>query len=75
MYNPFLDAERPTNQGKTTKKKIRILTPFEIRSFLEAVEKPVNQEAACRLEDTIFQTGHNLVTIDKKEVTVKTVTP
>lgn len=38
MYNPFLDAERPINQGKTTKKKIRILNPSEIRSFLDAVE-------------------------------------
>jgi len=38
--------------------------------------KPVNQEAACRLENTVLNsTGHNLVTNTKKEVTAKTTTP
>ena len=33
--------------------------------------KGENQEAACRLENTIFQvTGHNLVTNEKKELTI-----
>lgn len=37
---------------------------------------PVNQEAACRLENTVFKsTGHNLVTTTKKGVTENTVTP
>jgi hypothetical protein len=38
--------------------------------------KPVNQEAALRLENSVFgQTGHNLVATNKKGVTVSTVTP
>lgn len=38
--------------------------------------KPVNQEAACRLENTIFSaTGHNLVTNKNKGVAASTVTP
>jgi integrase len=37
--------------------------------------KPTNQEAACRLESTIFgATGHNLVTESKKGLRSKTVT-
>ena len=33
--------------------------------------KEENQEAACRLENTIFEaTGHNLVTIEKRELTI-----
>jgi integrase len=37
--------------------------------------KRVNQEAALKLESSIFGTGHNLVTTNKKEVTASTVTP
>jgi integrase len=38
--------------------------------------KPVNQEAACRLEKTVFEsTGHNLVTTNKKGTMAKTITP
>ena len=37
--------------------------------------KSVNQKAASKLESSIFETGHNLVTTDKKGVTVSTVTP
>jgi integrase len=42
-YNPFLDAERPRSQGKTTKKKIRVLNPSEIKSFLGEVENQMYQ--------------------------------
>jgi len=38
--------------------------------------KPVNQEAACKLENTIFGiNGSKVVAETKKEVTPKTVTP
>jgi integrase len=37
--------------------------------------KPTNQEAALRLEGTIFGTGHNLVTTNEKGASVLTVTP
>jgi len=38
--------------------------------------KKVNQEAACRLENSVFTpTGHKTVTKTKKEVTTETVTP
>lgn len=38
--------------------------------------KPVNQEAACRLEDTVFETtGSKMVAETKKGVTEQTVTP
>ncbi len=37
-YNPVRDAERPKDQGKIKKKKIRILTPPEIKAMLEATE-------------------------------------
>ncbi|HQM44101.1 MAG TPA: tyrosine-type recombinase/integrase [Smithellaceae bacterium] len=37
-YNPVRDAERPRNQGKEVQEKaISILTPKQIRNFLEAV--------------------------------------
>ena len=35
-YNPLANAERPRNQGAVKEKKIRILTPDEIKAFLEA---------------------------------------
>jgi integrase len=37
-YNPVRDAERPRGNGKSEESKIRVLTPAEIKSFLE-VEK------------------------------------
>lgn len=37
-YNPVRDAERPRDQGQAHKKKIRVLTPDEIKAFLDAVE-------------------------------------
>jgi hypothetical protein len=38
--------------------------------------KPVNQEAACRLEEAVFETnGDQMETKTKKEVTVLPVTP
>ena len=40
-YNPVRDAERPRSQGKEGQEKaISILTPDQIRSFLNAVEDP-----------------------------------
>jgi integrase len=36
-HNPVRDAERPKTQGAVKEKKIRILTPDEIKIFLEAV--------------------------------------
>ena len=40
-YNPVHDAERPRNQGKEGQEKaISILTPKQIRKFLEAVTEP-----------------------------------
>jgi integrase len=35
-YNPVRDAERPRGNGETKEDKIRILTPSEINSFLDA---------------------------------------
>ena len=35
-YNPVRDAERPRGNGETKEDKIRVLTPFEINSFLDA---------------------------------------
>ncbi len=37
--------------------------------------KSTNPESALKLENTIFGTGHKMVTNDKKGVTVETVTP
>lgn len=37
-YNPVRDAERPRDQGQVQKKKIRVLTPDEIKAFIDAVE-------------------------------------
>lgn len=38
--------------------------------------KPVNQESACRLENTVFQTtGHNLVTTKKKGLIADAINP
>jgi integrase len=38
--------------------------------------KPTNQEAACRLENAVFEaTGHKMVTTKKKGATALTVTP
>jgi integrase len=34
-YNPVRDAERPKSQGTEKKEQIRILTPSEIKAFLE----------------------------------------
>jgi integrase len=38
--NPLRDAERPKGQGNTKKKKIRILTPPEIKALLDAEKDP-----------------------------------
>ena len=35
-YNPARDAERPRGNGESEESKIRVLTPAEINSFLEA---------------------------------------
>ena len=35
-YNPVRDAERPRGNGEPHQSKIRVLTPAEISSFLEA---------------------------------------
>jgi len=38
--------------------------------------KPTNQEAACRLENSVFgATGHKMVTKKEKEPRPKSVTP
>jgi len=37
-YNPVKDAERPKDQGKAKKKKVRVLKPDEIKAFLDVVE-------------------------------------
>lgn len=36
-YNPLSNAERPRSQGAVEEKKIRILTPDEIKAFLDTV--------------------------------------
>ena len=36
-HNPVRDAERPRNQGAIEKKKIKVLTPDELKAFLDAV--------------------------------------
>ena len=35
-HNPVRDAERPRNQGAVEEKKIKVLTPDEIKAFLDA---------------------------------------
>ena len=35
-YHPDRDAEKPRGNGETKEDKIRVLTPFEINSFLDA---------------------------------------
>ena len=47
-YNPVRDAERPRGNGETKEDKIRILTPFEINSFLNA-EKDMKYGTLFRL--------------------------
>ncbi len=37
-YNPIVDAERPRKNGSVKEKKIRILKPDEIKTFLSSVE-------------------------------------
>lgn len=37
-YNPVREAERPRGQGNEKQAKIRVLSPSEINSFLEAVQ-------------------------------------
>lgn len=40
-YNPVIDAEKPSNQGKENKRQIiSIMEPEQIVLFLDAVEKP-----------------------------------
>jgi integrase len=36
VFNPVRDAERPKDQGNEKKPSIRILSPFEIKSFLDS---------------------------------------
>jgi len=50
-YNPARDAERPKGQGKTKEQKIKILTPVEIKAFLEAVS---NQKYRILFRLSIF---------------------
>ncbi|PQP35639.1 site-specific integrase [Desulfobacteraceae bacterium SEEP-SAG9] len=38
-YNPVRDAERPKGQGKSEDKEIRVLNPYEINGFLDAVSE------------------------------------
>ena len=56
-YNPVRDAERPRGNGKSDESKIRVLIPAEINAFnvYSHLMKPVNQEAALRLENAIFE--------------------
>jgi integrase len=37
-YNPLRDAERPRGKGNTEEKKIKILTPTQIKALMDAVE-------------------------------------
>jgi hypothetical protein len=37
-YNPIVDAERPRKNGRVKEKKIRVLKPEEIKTFLLAIE-------------------------------------
>jgi len=39
-YNPFRDAEKPKDQGKVKKKKIRVLNPDEINALIGAESSP-----------------------------------
>ena len=53
------DAEGPRARGEDQIDQISILSPGEINAYLGAVS---NQEAACRLEDSIFgETGCKMV--------------
>ncbi len=47
-YNPVRDAERPRGNGETKEDKIRVLTPFEINSYLDA-EKDMKYGTLFRL--------------------------
>jgi integrase len=50
-YNPFKDAERPKNQGKSEDKKIRILSKSKINAFLNNVS---NQKYRTLIRLAIF---------------------
>jgi integrase len=47
-YNPVRDAERPRGNGETKQDKIRVLTPSEVNSFLDA-EKDMKYGTLFRL--------------------------
>ena len=50
-------------------------TPTVTLNVYGHIMKPVNREAALKLERSIFGTGHNLVTAKEKGVTASAVTP
>ncbi len=51
-------------------------TPMVTLNVYSHLMKPVNQEAVCRLENTIFETtGSKMVAETKKELTPKGITP
>jgi integrase len=50
-YNPLRDAERPRGKGNTEEKKIKILTPTQIKALMDAVEDQKYK--------TLIQVGHH----------------
>ena len=62
-YNPFKDAERPKNQGKTEDKKIRILNKSEITALLKKVS---NQKYRMLFRLAIFRGARQGELLDLK---------
>ena len=51
-------------------------SPVVTLSVYAHLMKPVNQESACKLENTVFKiNGSNLVAINEKRLTAETVNP
>ena len=74
-YNPVRDAERPSGHIKYIQNQLGHSSPTVTMNVYAHLMKKVNQEAACRLENTIFETsGSKMVAEKKKEVAEYTIT-
>ncbi len=73
-HNPVRDAERPRGQGENVKYIQNQLEHASATFTLNVyghLMKPVNHEAACRLEKAVFKaSGDQMETEDEKESVV-----
>lgn len=75
--NSFPYASMLIEQGENIKyiqSQLGRSSPTVTLNVYAHLMKQVNQESACRLEESIFSTGHNLVTESKNGPQSKTVT-